>query len=184
MTDVNTALAALLALLSKGDKPTMGKKGRSSGQRRNPAYKAKAKPTSAGNDLLAIAAFEAKGFKGLTPDNVRSLVKTYGKAGGPQFDDNGKSLGVTKATGWLAEGRKVMAGQKGIKVGPFTLFHRDQTEVIGDTPAPKPEQPKAVATIPVPVLTEDEIVAQAKAILAVRVAQKAQAAALQAEYGV
>ena len=171
MTDVNTALAALLALLTKADKPTMGNKGQSSGIRRNPAYRAKAKPTSAGNDLLSIAAFEAKGFKGLTADNVRSLVKTYGKI----KPDGEKS-------GWLAEGRKVKAGEKGTKIGPYTLFHKEQTEVVGaeQPKAVVAEQPKMVA---VPVLSEDDIVAQAKLILAARMAARASEAAMAAEYG-
>ena len=171
MTDVNTALAALLALIEKANKPTMGNKGQSSGIRRNPKYKSRAKPTSAGNDLLSIAAFNGKGYKDLTPDNVRSLVKTYGKI----KPDGSKS-------GWLAEGRKVMAGQKGIKVGPYTLFHKEQTEVIGaeQPKAVVAEQPKMVA---VPVLSEDDIVAQAKLILAARMAARASEAAMAAEYG-
>ena len=80
------------------------KKGASSGIKRNPAYKAKAKPDTT---ALCIATFEAKGFKDVQP---KVNVMTY------------------KA--WVAQGRRVVPGQKGTKVGPFTLFHKDQTQPI------------------------------------------------------
>mgnify|MGYP003652954092 FL=1 len=104
MTDTNKLLAALLAALTAANKPTMGKKGASSGIKRNPKFKAKAKPDTT---ALCIAAFEAKGFKDVQP---KVNVMTY------------------KA--WVAKGRRVVPGQKGTKVGPFTLFHKDQTAVI------------------------------------------------------
>ena len=104
MTDTNKLLAALLAALTGEAKVTMGKKGRASGQRRNPKFKAKAKPDTT---ALCIAAFEAKGFKDVQP---KVNVMTYKH--------------------WVAKGRKVIPGQKGIKVGPFTLFHKEQTQPI------------------------------------------------------
>lgn len=103
MTDTNKLLAALLAALTS-PKATGVKKGASSGIKRNPAFKKKAKPDTT---ALCIAAFEAKGFDDVQP---KVNVKTY------------KS--------WLAEGRKVVPGQKGTKVGPFTLFHVKQTEKV------------------------------------------------------
>ena len=164
MADTNKLLAALLAALTGEAKPTTGNKGQASGQRRNPKFKAKAKPDTV---ALCIAAFEAKGYKDVQP---KVNVMTY------------------KA--WVTKGRKVIPGQKGIKVGPFTLFHIDQTNGLSEVDAQiaLKEQNKAIRDKetkgqPVAVLSEDEIVAQAKLILAARMAEKAKAAELTAEYG-
>ena len=49
---------------------------------------------------------------------------------------------------WLEKGRQVKKGEKGFSVGPFKLFHKDQTELKGssDLPVPIecviPQQPK------------------------------------------
>ena len=96
MTDTNKLLAALLAALTAANKPTMGKKGASSGIKRNPKFKAKAKPDTT---ALCIAAFEAKGFKDVQP---KVNVMTY------------------KA--WVAKGRRVVPGQKGTKAGMTWCF--------------------------------------------------------------
>lgn len=108
LSKLTAALEAVLAALSP--KTTMGQKGRSSGKKRNPAYKKKAaKPDTT---ALAIAAFEAKGFTDVQP---KVNVLTY--------------------NGWITKGRKVKVGEKGTKVGPFTLFHVSQTEGLAEAAA-------------------------------------------------
>lgn len=71
----------------------------------------------AANDAECIKVFTAAGYKDVQP---RVNVLTYGKE--PQAD--------RPATGWLAQGRKVKKGEKSHQVGPFRLFHFDQTEAI------------------------------------------------------
>lgn len=70
----------------------------------------------AANDAECIKVFTAAGYKDVKP---RVNVLTYGKE---------KPDGTV--TGWLGKGRKVKAGEHGHKVGPFNLFHVDQTEEI------------------------------------------------------
>ena len=77
------------------------------------------------NDEECIRVFKAAGYKVVEP---RFNVLTYKK--------------------WLEKGRRVKKGEKGFSVGPFKLFHEDQTEVNGssDLPLPTerviPQQPK------------------------------------------
>jgi hypothetical protein len=77
------------------------------------------------NDQECIRVFKAAGYKVVEP---RFNVLTYKK--------------------WLEKGRRVKKGEKGFPVGPFKLFHEDQTEVNGssDLPLPiervTPQQPK------------------------------------------
>jgi hypothetical protein len=77
------------------------------------------------NDEECIRVFKAAGYKVVEP---RFNVLTYKK--------------------WLENGRRVKKGEKAFSVGPFKLFHEDQTEVNGssDLPVPIerviPQQPK------------------------------------------
>ena len=68
------------------------------------------------NDAECIKVFTAAGYKDVQP---RVNVLTYGKV---------KPDG--KITGWLGVGRKVKAGETGHRVGPFVLFHIDQTDPL------------------------------------------------------
>lgn len=86
--------------------------------------KGRVKPTpeitaarKAANDAECIKVFSAAGYTDVQP---RVNVLTYGKEA-----KDGKL-----ATGWIAQGRRVVKGQKGHQVGPFNLFHVDQTEAI------------------------------------------------------
>ena len=63
-----------------------------------------------------IKVFTEAGFKDVQP---RVNVLTYGKV---------KNDGTV--TGWLGQGRKVKANEKSLHVGPFRLFHIDQTEAL------------------------------------------------------
>ena len=81
---------------------------------------------AAKNDADCIAAFTKAGYKDVQP---RVNVLTYGKV----KEDGSK-------TGWLSMGRQVKKGQKAVRVGPFALFHIDQTEEI-----PLADQPAANA---------------------------------------
>jgi hypothetical protein len=67
------------------------------------------------NDEECIHVFKAAGYKVVEP---RSNVLTYKK--------------------WLEKGRRVKKGQKSFSVGPFKLFHEDQTEVNGSSNRPLP----------------------------------------------
>jgi hypothetical protein len=77
------------------------------------------------NDEECIRVFKAAGYKVVEP---RFNVLTYKK--------------------WLEKGRRVKKGEKGFSVGPFKLFHEDQTEVHGSSDLPLPikrvitQQPK------------------------------------------
>jgi len=77
------------------------------------------------NDEECIRVFKAAGFKVVEP---RFNVLTYKK--------------------WLEKGRRVKKGEKGFSIGPFKLFHEDQTEVNGSSDLPLPiervipQQPK------------------------------------------
>jgi hypothetical protein len=67
------------------------------------------------NNEECIQAFKAAGYKVVEP---RFNVLTYKK--------------------WLEKGRRVKKGEKGFSVGPFKLFHEDQTEVNGSSDRPLP----------------------------------------------
>src|SRR6516225_916507 len=67
------------------------------------------------NDEECIRVFKAAGYKVVEP---RFNVLTYKKR--------------------LEKGRRVKKGEKGLSVGPFKLFHEDQTEVNGSSGLPLP----------------------------------------------
>jgi len=67
------------------------------------------------NDEECIRVFKAAGYKVVEP---RFNVLTYKK--------------------WLEKGRRVKKGEKSLSVGPFKLFHEDQTEVNGCCGLPLP----------------------------------------------
>lgn len=90
-------------------------KSRSKPKREKPSPEVTA-ARKASNDAECVKVFEAAGYKDVQP---RVNVLTYGKV---------KPDGTV--TGWLAKGRKVKAGEKAHSVGPFKLFHVDQTEPL------------------------------------------------------
>ena len=59
------------------------------------------------NEILAVKAFKKAGFGNVEPHKD---IKTYNR--------------------WLAEGRKVIPGEHGVKVKNLRLFHIKQTKVI------------------------------------------------------
>src|SRR6516225_8649832 len=67
------------------------------------------------NDEECIRVFKVAGYKVVEP---RFNVLTYKK--------------------WLEKGRQVKKGEKGFSVGPFKLFHEDQTELKGSSDSPLP----------------------------------------------
>ena len=67
------------------------------------------------SDEECIRVLKAAGYKVVEP---RFNVLTYKK--------------------WLEKGRRVKKGEKGFSVGPFKLFHEDQTEVNGSSDLPLP----------------------------------------------
>lgn len=136
-------LAALVAAL--GGDTAKGKKGRKAKRGRTPLTEAEKAAHRAENDAECIKAFTKAGYKDVQP---RINVKVYGKPAHTAVKD-GVAVNIP-ASGWIAEGRQVKKGEKSIKVGPFNLFHINQTEVMVAA-EPKVEQP----VVPVqPVQTE------------------------------
>jgi hypothetical protein len=90
-----------------------------------PQFFKKSEARRKANDEECIRVFKAAGYKVVEP---RFNVLTYKK--------------------WLEKGRRVKKGEKGFSVGPFKLFHEDQTEVneSSDSSLPIehviPQQPK------------------------------------------
>lgn len=129
-----TALAALLGpLLQQGGK---GRKSRSD-KGFTKAAVAAAQTTDerkAALDAATVLAFSKAGYGTVTP---RVDVLTYGKP----------ANGDKPATGWIAKGRKVKAGEKAVKVkapgmhSGIPLFHISQTEEIpsGDNVVKMPQ---------------------------------------------
>lgn len=104
-------LNALLALVQAGNSGGRRKGRRSGGfgaSRKSTPEESEARRKA--NDEECIKVFKAAGYKVVEP---RFNVLTYNK--------------------WIAKGRKVKAGQKGHQVGPFNLFHEDQTEPLTTT---------------------------------------------------
>ncbi len=104
----NTQIAALVAsLLAKpGEKPTR----KASKTKRSKAKSATPVDREAFKAKLAadtVAAFTAAGFADVKPhENVLTFKR------------------------WVEKGRRPMPGQKAIKVGPFSMFHVDQTQPL------------------------------------------------------
>ena len=71
----------------------------------------------AANDAECIKVFTAAGYKDVQP---RVNVMTYGGTKKPDGS----------ITGWIGVGRRVKKGEKSHQVGPFRLFHLEQTEAI------------------------------------------------------
>ena len=84
-------------------------------KREKPSPEVTAKRKAA-NDAECVRVFSKAGYEDVQP---RVNVLTYGKV---------KPDG--SVTGWLGKGRKVRAGEKAQEVGPFRLFHIDQTDPI------------------------------------------------------
>lgn len=111
------ALLQALAEALQGTKPktAKGRKGKKGGRQK--LTEAEKEAFKAENDAECVKAFTKAGYKDVQP---RVNVMTYGKR-----DENG-----TPISGWLAQGRMVRKGEKAIKVGPFSLFHVDQTDPL------------------------------------------------------
>ena len=108
-TSIAQAVAAALGKKSlnragPARKSRKGKKG--TGAKLTEAEKA---AYMAANDAKCVEAFTKAGYKDVQP---RVNVLTYDK--------------------WVAQGRLVRKGEKSVKVGPFSLFHKEQTD---ETPA-------------------------------------------------
>ena len=122
LQDNPAVVAALLALLG-------GKQGRKPRSDKGFTKQAVAEAMTvdqrkAALDAATVVAFTKAGYKDIQP---RVNVLTYGKA----------ADGDKPATGWLAQGRKVKAGEKsvhvkapGMKGKGIPLFHIMQTEEI------------------------------------------------------
>ncbi len=128
----NQILAALAALVANGgaaqkavDKAIKGAKGKKGG--REKLTEAEKAAFIAKNDAECVAIFTKAGYKDIQP---RVNVMTYKK--------------------FIESGRKVRKGEKSTRVGPFNLFHVDQTEaltteqVVAPTPQPNAEAPQTV----------------------------------------
>lgn len=129
------ALADLLA--QSGAKPSRSRRFK---RRGSPRVKPTAEETAAriaANDAECVRVFKAAGFKVVEP---RFNVLTYGK--------------------WIEKGRRVRPGEKSHRVGPFSLFHEDQTDtLIAEAKPAKAEKKAETAT----VAAKPEAKAEAKA---------------------
>lgn len=115
-------LAKFAALLEAKQPQRSRKSKKSKGKGRVASTPEEKAARMAANDAECIKVFKAAGYKVVEP---RFNVKTYGK--------------------WVESGRLVRKGEKALKVGPFNLFHEDQTDQIGV--APQPVQTEAQATV-------------------------------------
>ena len=86
-------------------------------ERERAAYLKESEARRKANDEECIRVFKAAGYKLIEP---RFNILTYKK--------------------WLEKDRRVKKGEKGFSVGPFKLFHEDQTEVNGSSDCP--QQPR------------------------------------------
>lgn len=102
---VKAVLATQGIKAAKAEKSTKGKKDKAKKGGRKPLTDAEKAVFMARNDMEAVKAFAERGFKDVKP---RENVLTYGK--------------------WAEKGRLVKRGEKAVRVGPFNLFHFDQTE--------------------------------------------------------
>jgi len=99
---INAIVAAVVAQMTKPTAPKAKAK-----VRKVKAVKAKLSAPEMAAKLEAdvIAAFAAKGITDIKP---RENVLTFNR--------------------WVKLGRKAKAGEKAVKVGPFSFFHESQTE--------------------------------------------------------
>lgn len=112
-TEMQALVAALKTLgVAGGKAKTKGRKAKKAkGRGRQKLTEAERAIYMAKNDAEAVTAFAAKGYKDVTP---RVNVLTYDK--------------------WIAAGRMVRKGEKSTQVGPFRLFHKDQTDPLPVAP--------------------------------------------------
>lgn len=101
---VKAALAAQALKAPATNKPKARKAKGKGKPGRKPLTDAEKAVFVARNDADAVTAFTAAGYKDVQP---RVNVLTYGK--------------------WFEKGRLVKKGEKAVRVGPFNLFHLDQT---------------------------------------------------------
>ena len=118
MTQIQELVEALKALgITPGNRPQKAKGGRkvkAKGRGRQKLTEAEKAVFMAKNDAECVATFEAAGYKDVQP---RVNVLTYDK--------------------WIElHARRVKKGEKGLRVGPFNLFHRDQTAELSAIAAP------------------------------------------------
>jgi hypothetical protein len=108
--DQTAIMAALLKAVENIGKASPRKskgKAKSKGKGRTPSTPEEKAARMAANDAECIKVFKAAGYETVEP---RFNVKTYGK--------------------WAEVGRLVRKGEKAHRVGPFNLFHEDQTDPI------------------------------------------------------
>lgn len=118
MTQIQELVEALKALgITPGNRPQKAKGGRkvkAKGRGRQKLTEAEKAVFMARNDAECVATFEAAGYKDVRP---RETVLTYDK--------------------WIElKARRVRKGEKGLRVGPFNLFHESQTELLTAVAAP------------------------------------------------
>ena len=113
-------LAKLAALLEAKQPQRKAKKAK--GKKRVASTPEEKAARMAANDAECIKVFKAAGYKTVEP---RFNVKTYGK--------------------WVESGRLVRKGEKAHRVGPFNLFHEEQTDPI--VTGPQPVAAEAQATV-------------------------------------
>lgn len=104
----NDLLKALAEIVASGKPVARKARGTKKAKGRQPLTEEQKAVYRAQNDAECVKAFNTKGYSDVQP---RVNVMTYNK--------------------WIESGRKVKKGEKSTKVGAFSLFHKDQTEVVG-----------------------------------------------------
>jgi hypothetical protein len=116
MTEIQQLIAALTQMgIGKPQKAKGGRKVKAKGRGRQKLTDAEKAVFRAKNDAACVETFTAAGYKDVRP---RETVLTYDK--------------------WVLQGRLVKKGEKSLRVGPFNLFHIDQTSVITPSAASAP----------------------------------------------
>lgn len=105
-------MKVLQQMVQKSKPATKRTKGNKKPKGRQPLTEEQKAAYRTQNDLECVKVFTEKGYANVQP---RVNVMTYNK--------------------WIEAGRKVKKGEKSVKVGAFSLFHKDQTEEIA-SPAP------------------------------------------------
>jgi hypothetical protein len=108
MTEIQQLIAALAQMgIGKPQKAKSGRKVKAKGRGRQKLTEAEKAVFMAKNDAACVETFTAAGYKDVQP---RINVLTYDK--------------------FILQGRMVKKGEKSLRVGPFNLFHIDQTSPI------------------------------------------------------
>ena len=107
-------LNAILAMLQSGSGSR--RRGKRKGAPRVKPTPEESEAHRKANDEECVRVFKAAGYTDVRP---RVNVLVYGR----QKPDG-------TLTGWLSKGRRVKAGENSLRVGPFNLFHENQTEPL------------------------------------------------------